>query len=327
MQQIDARRLTWANFSSSYLLQGIPAVVPILGDPPVSIFLDAGAARLGMRTPIEPASPAPSSDIAAIEVTSIAYGKGTQLQVSTVSPELFREFYAFAMSVADKIQLEGLAPLAAISASLRAWRSLFAPVQVLAAEAQLGLIGELWFLRRLHSMYKNAAVQAWIGPMREQHDFRVGSLEFEVKSSTLEAHTHLINGLQQLVPSLERHLYVVSLEYGVAGPSQGENLPDAVQKTSDLLRGSTVEGTFEERLALAGYASRDRAHYETRWSLRTRARAIEVDAEFPRIVPATLTVLGAAAQRVLDVRYEVQLQGLGVEDGDPRFERMLRVGG
>src|ERR1039458_3030238 len=79
----------------------------------------------------------PSSPFAALLVTLVKLEGGSHLEVSTSSRELYPYFFAFALSVADAVQLDGINPETALNRSLRDWHALFAQVALLSPERQL----------------------------------------------------------------------------------------------------------------------------------------------------------------------------------------------
>src|SRR5439155_9457885 len=70
---------------------------------------------------------------------------------------------------------------------LGAWKELFrgSGPQPLGDEEQLGLYGELLFLEELitRNIQPASAVDAWKGPLKDPHDFHLGSVHVEVKTT------------------------------------------------------------------------------------------------------------------------------------------------
>jgi hypothetical protein len=237
---------------------------------------------------------------------------------------LYREFYAFCLSIADELQQGGHPASIALGKSLRAWRQLFSEAEGLSEDQELGLLGELWFLRELVRVHGPAIIHSWTGPRREAHDFRIRSSEFEVKSSRTDDHTHTISGLSQLVASVGCVLHVASIAYALAGPGAGETLIDAVAETRSLFVDTAQQDDLEHLLKLV-YRDPDADLYRTRWQLRGFPRLVRVDAAFPRLTPALLDGLGPMRERIVDVRYQVRLEGMGIESGTPAFEAIVRA--
>jgi hypothetical protein len=85
----------------------------------------------------------------------------------------------------------------ALESSLALWRALLQTSALLSEEKQVGLAGELWLLERLLRGLGPRALDAWVGPGGQSHDFRLGDFEFEVKATSGTRRVHMINGLNQ----------------------------------------------------------------------------------------------------------------------------------
>src|SRR5262249_11355959 len=150
---------------------------------------------------------------------------------------------------------------------------------------RLGLTGELWMLNRLLSSMGPEAVDAWTGPQREPHDFRVRDVEFEVKSTRSVERVHLINGLTQLVPSLDRSLWLVSLQFEPAGLHAGQSLPEMLTEIRAALTvNARALQKFNDLLSRAyGQINLHADYYAERLQLRTPAQLVPIDSRCPVI--------------------------------------------
>lgn len=215
----------------------------------------------------------------------------------------------------------------ALRRSLRDWRALFEQLALLTPERQLGLLGELWLLDRLLDVNGADALDAWTGPKGEAHDFRIGKNEFEVKTTSGEHRSHVISSDSQLIPSPGHDLYLVSLQFAAGGPD-GRSLHDVV----DGLRSRTamlgVASRFEQILE-AGFQlmPSNLVHYSRRMQLRSRPYLVPVTESFPRITHSDVLALPRSEMvRVSDVRYRLDVEGLGWEDGTVEFLALLPEG-
>jgi hypothetical protein len=171
----------------------------------------------------------------------------------------------------------------------------------------------------------SAALQAWTGPRRQSHDFRLANSEIEVKTTSGPGRVHTVNGLDQLVPSVGFDLFIVSLQITHAG-SGGATLEDAVDRIAAELRAEPeVERVFFELLAQSGYRVQDAPRYQRRRRLLGPALLVPVVDGCPRLTPEAIAFIAPpfAAERIRDVNYRIDLHGLGVPDGDPRFLGVL----
>ncbi len=195
----------------------------IPGTPRVDIVVMTGGDRLEIRIATAKRMSVPRSlnFMARISVSSGGEGDSRQLTVGTSATGLFPEFYHMGLLIADRVQVAGDDPVSAVEAGLSAMRSLAAQQRGLSPTEELGLLGELWTLRRLLDSLKARAVKSWLGPGRREHDFRLGNTELEVKTTSRVRRIHTIHGLGQLRPSEGRRLFLLSLHVSPAGSGEG----------------------------------------------------------------------------------------------------------
>src|SRR5262249_1666676 len=148
----------------------------------------------------------PPSPLVELDIRSVSFADGGPVvEVSTRNRDLYRDFYALACAVADRIQIDHLPADRAITDSLEAWSALLERLVVLSHEKQIGLLGELWALERVATGYGlEFALQAWKGPEAEEHDFSLSAQDIEVKTTGGERRVHMISALTQLLPNPDR---------------------------------------------------------------------------------------------------------------------------
>lgn len=310
---------SWEDVRRDYLDPGLPHRLVVRAVPGVHAFTDTAASRLGAR--FEMPSGAPASDPSALEqivILDVSADGRRWLEISTTSPALYESFYRLIGQISEGV-LAGAEPQLALSEAVSLWNSLLERATVLSEERQAGLFGELMLLERLLRAKVPNAVSTWVGPDRQAHDFRLGEVEFEVKTTSGAKRIHTINGLTQLVPSLGCSLYLLSIQTTDAG-SGGRSLPELVDEVQTLVPAADVKG-FEARVQASGYVERHRAHYARRRRLRTDMVLIPVEDGVPRIVPDALTALPAiyAPDRIRSIIYEIDVTSLGHVDGSPEF--------
>ena len=250
------------------------------------------------------------------------------IEVSTRNRHLYRDFYAFACAVADRLQVDHLQADRAIAGSLEAWSALLEQLVVLSVEKQIGLLGELWLLERVANGFGlGFALQSWKGADAEEHDFSLHAQDIEVKTTVGERRVHMISSLTQLLPNPDRPLYVLSVQLTDAGGGdEGWTLSERVEALGRRVRslGAAAEIEFRGKLDRAGWQDAHQEHYRRRFRLRTRPALVPVNNTCPVIIPATLQTLGAArASRIVQVGYRIDVTGLGSEDGTPDFLSLL----
>jgi hypothetical protein len=252
--------------------------------------------------------------------------RGEHLEIGTDQEHLYREFFFLSLTIADMIQVGKRSPVEAFAQALGTWKELLQAATKMTDEQQLGLLGELWALRRMVVQNADRALDAWTGPRGEPHDFRTGKTEFEVKSTRSTSRTHVIHGLHQLVPSRGCRLYILSLQWEPAGASDGWSLPTMVAEVRDLLAASPSGASLFVRLLRDQlmYRDEDAPLYEERLRLRTAPRLIEVTAQLPSLTPPLISeAFGANAPRISDVTYRLNVEGLGLDETEKRFRQLL----
>ncbi len=188
----------------------------------------------------------------------------------------------------------------------------------LSDDAQVGLYGELVFLNALLSAGCSAerAVDAWQGPLGENHDFCFGSNAVEVKST-------IANIDSLIVVSNENQLDDTGLKVlGLCRVSLyrrtnlSGTLPDLVRSTISAV-GPTCAPLLADRLLSAGYHEDDAPRYSVHGYAIRGVRYYSVSSGFPRIVPTDLAV------GVSKVSYNVNLAVAG--EFETNLEYLLRM--
>ena len=136
----------------------------------MTLFTETGGTTLGMR--IEGSGP--HLDTLALPRAVHLAVQSDQIELFATDPEVFEPFYAFLLDVANRLQISGEAPEAAVTEALAAWRRMLAAPTLMGDDPQTGLLGELWILERLMLGMGTEAFDAWTGPKSEAHDFRLG---------------------------------------------------------------------------------------------------------------------------------------------------------
>lgn len=187
---------------------------------------------------------------------------------------------------------------------IKAWQEFMhqTRAEVLGPEAEIGLAGELWFLRLLlkKGLPGSMVLDAWRGPLDGLHDFLIGSGAVEVKTT---AATHgfpaTVGSLAQLDPTLVCPLFLAGIRF-VLGAG-GETLPEIVDDIACSL-GDIPEsaGRFETLVLRWGFLRAFSDQY-TRRFLHSDTRIMLVDHEFPSLTRDNVY------HSITKVRYELDL--------------------
>lgn len=319
--------LSWENFRSTVFHHGQQRVHRVTDTPCIEVFGDGVMNRIGIWLEIAPGTSIPSelSKLAFISTRTFSQKGSLFLEVSTTTASLHRQFYHFAVAVAERVIAEKRLAIEAVRLELQCFTDLLEEKSLLGVERQLGLVGELIFLERLIAKGGVGALDSWLGPLGEPHDFRLQTHEFEVKTTVSPHRVHTIHGMEQLVPSKGCSLYLVSVLLGPPGASDGFSLAEKVAQLSDLFEPMSARLTqFTTALEAGGFHTADSGHYTRRFAMRRPMGLVRVDNAFPAITRPTIQdALGPLAPRVESLQYDVSIEGLEQEDGTAEFEAAI----
>ena len=219
------------------------------------------------------------------------------------------EVYPVLCAILDRVQINGESFALAVDSVLSGLAEILLGSGGLSLEKQVGLFGELTVLVSLAvATDAETALSAWRGADREEHDFGLDDGDLEVKTTSSESRLHWISSLNQLQPSPNRSLFVASIQLTAVGSEPGLSLPQLVATVRSVIPASTSQ--LEDGLKRAGYYNRHTDMYRARWRLRSEPKFFAVDEDFPALTPARVLSSVAAAARIKDVRYRVDLDGL-----------------
>lgn len=321
------RHISWENFASTILIRGEKRIHRISASPLIELFSDGVSGKVGiwLQTDREEAIPPEALKLVFLAMRYLVREGGTTLEISTSSVTLRKQFYYFAIAVADRVLMDAMpAPDAAI-AEMRFFAELLAASATLSLERQVGLLGELIFLERLLMSEGPEALDAWIGPSGEPHDFRIQNREFEIKTTTTAHRIHTINGSEQLVPSKGCALFLISVVLGPAGAGAGFTLPDKVRALEGRLKATSSRlRQFTSTVESCGVRPADYAQYCRRFALRRPLALVTVDEKFPALTrPAIQAAVGPLAERIESLEYSLNVEGLEFEEGQLEFSAVL----
>ena len=186
---------------------------------------------------------------------------------------------------------------------INSWRNIFSrgPVQTLSTEEQVGLYGELEFIKTLlnENFPTSEVIDAWKGADAEDKDFQFQNIGIEVKSSHKQDKLVKISNIRQLDDAGYAELY---LYYYSFAKSNGETntLPMQIDEIRSLLVGSPYLEEFESKLLNVGYNDADKDSYKASYAM-TYEEAYKIEDKFPKIT--SINVM----QGVLDASYVVDL--------------------
>ena len=284
--------------------------------------------RSGLWLYLEVALPCecPKSSAKAIKVEMRSPGGKPVLAVGTDQRPLHHTIYSFLGGLVHRVETAGEDLNTAIESEIAAWIELLRQERYLGLQQQIGLLGELWLLWRMVQAQGPQGMDAWLGPVGEQHDFRLAGIDVEVKTTTEPSRSHVVSSLQQLSVKPGAQLAVFSVQLQPAGQADGITLPQACERLRTFLATDPPrQNRFVQYLDQLGFAFDDGPYYKTAFSLRTLPTLIPVDESFPRILPSDIqTALGSErSMRILSASYRINVEGLGYDVHDERFTKLL----
>ena len=286
------------------------------------VAIGEGASSLSLVLPEDSGAVALNPGLEAVSTDVIDIDQQRHVRISTRDPSLYEEFYGFIGTVLRSWIRDDAPFEASFAEGIAQWRRLLTATARLTPEQQVGLFGELSVARVLIDSAGPVAIVDWTGPAGDDHDFRRPTCDLEVKTTTSNTRTHWVHGARQLLPSPERPLILVSVHLKTAGAMAGSTLPQLVEDLRLILAGTEHSAAFESSLAEAGYRDEDRALYPTAYVPRSPNTAVPVDGAsgLPVLSPAALSrAVGTALDRLGEVRYQVNVEGLGTPSTDEAF--------
>jgi hypothetical protein len=124
---------------------------------------------------------------------------------------------------------------------------------------------------------------------------------------------------------MELHLLSMHLER--AGLAEGWSLGEQIDRVRDLLAADAAgRVSFEAQLEELGWLESDAPYYPERFRLRSSPTVIRVDADFPRLTEEGLRdAFGDRMDRVSEVRYRIDVEGLGHEFPTSEFRTVIPI--
>ncbi|MFF3458006.1 PD-(D/E)XK motif protein [Streptomyces sp. NPDC002730] len=216
-------------------------------------------------------------------------------------------FTGLVADVCARVAVEPEASPFRLAQTLNSWRLLLGgQAERWTVPRLAGLFAELTVLDQLLEI-SPAAVEAWQGPTGSAQDFRTARHAIEVKASASAGDRIVrIHGADQLEAPENGPLHLAWFRISVSSGQSSRSVLDLIRSCRS--KASAVE-TLDARVATLGIAgTADSVVADTRFE-PTEERWYEVDAGFPRIVPACF-IEGAVPVGVGGLEYLVDLDNV-----------------
>ena len=301
----STRHLPWEIFKQNYIDPNVPARYPLHGSPDAHIVFQPTSRHLELIIDTPPLLEVETkrqyifSDVFEDEAKE-------KLRLFVNQEAVYREFYAICTEVADKIQLLSEPSHDAIRETLASFDLLLKKVVALANTTEIGLIGELLVLRNLIDIKGAEAAEAWRGPDRDRHDFRIDTVEMEVKTTTTGAKAHWIHGLNQLEASEGCGLAVITVELARTTGKSALSLGSLTASISSRLSSKPMlKSAFLDSLKKIIQPT-EPEQASGRFVLKSPIKAFAVNDSFPRLRQSHIQLaLKQQAAAILKVDYHL----------------------
>lgn len=291
-----------------YFRLGVKTAFDLHTDPLLRMEIDPGHESIELTTPAAGSDP----EVTSFErLTFNRFRRPTEewFRLTIDARDMHYEAYVLVESVVDQLRA-GASFRHAVSEALVSLKELLSSRSRLTEEKTLGLIGELLVLRHvIDSSGERTAIESWLGPHAEEHDFGFPDFGAEVKTTKSEQRVHVIGSETQLEPSPGTPLHLISIQVTRAGTgAQGITLPSLITDVRGML--DNARRTFDAALEGLGWRDADADLYQVRYQLRSTPRAYLVDDDFPAITSARLDAVIPNRSNVSSVSYRVNVTEL-----------------
>ena len=285
-----------------YFAAGVPTQHLLSRDPRIQMRIDPRAQELALSTHHDGTDP----DLAGLQRVHADvedHEDGTWSVLRIDARDMRYEAYGMLVAVAESLR-QGTSFSAAVQAALANFRHLLAGRRRLSEEQERGLFGELLVLESMHATRGTDALEWWLGPLAEQHDFACPGYDLEVKTTVSDRRKHRIAGVDQLLPNPGRPLWLVSIQITRAGGAEGLSLAELVRRVQALF---PADDRFRTALQDLGWREEDADLYSTTYLLRSTPRAFLIDDEFPAITFERLRATVPHADLLSEISYRVDV--------------------
>jgi len=223
-----------------------------------------------------------------------------------------KQFSTLIQEICEKILRQREDPITAVNSVLNTWKIFWTNINstILSTEEQLGLLGELYILKKFLNIHAQNSLNSWKGPFGLNYDFVFSKWAIEVKITRNPNHIHCINGINQLDNFEGLNLGLVSI---IALPGDSEDsmsLQSLIEEIqNDLLCDQPdLEQQFYDLLNKAGYNKTFQNEYSANKYTLLDARFYVIDDNFPKITKKSFKK--EISNQIFDIRYMIDLSNL-----------------
>lgn len=243
-------------------------------------------------------------DISLVNASIGEFDKEMFIKFTQLIPQIDNIFELVISDICDKV-LQVKADLeVTLFRLLSEWKIFFEKKEnkILSIEAQKGLAGELYFLRKyLFKKYSYAeSLSYWTGTERTNHDFQILNRAIEIKSTSSKQHKKFIVASErQLDSSGLDNLYLSLFTFTLHSNMPSCTLPGLINELYSDIEGDSI-ATFHLQMKLIkyGFNEQDAEKYKLGLSVSS-IKFFEIKEGFPRLLPLNLP------EGIGDLKYSV----------------------
>ena len=308
--QWAARHLTWDNLNV-YLRSRAPALIPIAGDPALHLVIEPSESRLAVRGPWSSSETIPDLSQFRNLDTRVGTGReGDWVELGISGRHVLQEAYQLLVLLADRIQRHHDPIGEAIDHIISSYREMLSAFSLLSRQQEIGLYGELLIVQSLLPVLgESEALDSWVGPLGEEHDFGVKDFDLEVKATISEERSHRISSIGQLEPTLGRVLWLVSIMLTSKG-AEGNSIGQLVEQLRATITSPENRALLNYKLSQSGWEDEDVNLYTEKYCLRADILTYEVNSDFPALTARKLQQVGIPPNQITNLTYVLRLDGL-----------------
>lgn len=248
-----------------------------------------------------------------VEIQAIPFSLSqTEYTIILIEKELTEIFTMFIEDIIEKLSpvIEPQQALTLINQRVNYWRKLFsrATGELLSAEKQRGLFGELFFLKSLlqSSPYHQAVILSWRGSESANQDFVRNRNAVEIKTTKANSPSVHISNEQQLDFTAWDNLFLGLISVTETTGSQNslagiiEEIRDLVNYDPELIR------EFETKLERVGINIDMIENYDDISYSVNNQRFFRIQDGFPVILRSNIQ-----SEAIYDVKYQIDISSCG----------------
>jgi hypothetical protein len=222
------------------------------------------------------------------------------------------EFTTLIREICKMMYAGSLTPFESINQVVRNFKAFWSnePRKLLSDEFQLGLICELFIVKKLFELKYPDPLESWKGPFGYAHDFSFVNYDLEIKATKRQTHCHTINGLNQLEPIGEKGLALFSFKVILSNSETSQSLQGVVENicNTSLKDRPDLILRFYELLSLYGYSPVYEEEYRKLKILISEIKIYEIVDGFPCIISGLLNE--TIISRISGLTYDLNFEGL-----------------